>query len=255
MPLECDLTIAAGYTSQAQIARVLSESWFAQNGYCLSCASDQLTQTTANSKASDFVCPSCAERYELKSFRTEPTRRLVDGAYDALISRIRTGSVPTLLLMERSERWKIQSLTAIHHLFLTPEVVEKRKPLSPIARRAGWIGCNIRLDLIGSDARIPLVKAGLLLDREQSRGHFRKFQRLKDVPPRMRGWTTLTLKILRKLRSTKFSLREVYEFEADFAARYPDNRNIRPKIRQQLQVLRDLGLVEFKGSGQYQLLI
>ncbi len=35
---------------------------------------------------------------------------------------------------------------------------------------------------------------------------------------------------------------------------YPNNKNVRPKIRQQLQVLRDLGLIEFEGQGKYTLL-
>ena len=33
--------------------------------------------------------------------------------------------------------------------------------------------------------------------------------------------------------------------------KYPWNHNIRPKIRQQLQVLRDRGLISFLGNGQY----
>jgi len=31
------------------------------------------------------------------------------------------------------------------------------------------------------------------------------------------------------------------------------NHNIRPKIRQQLQILRDLGFLEFLGDGSYRL--
>ena len=34
-------------------------------------------------------------------------------------------------------------------------------------------------------------------------------------------------------------------------ARHPQNNNIRPKIRQQLQVLRDKGVIEFLGRGLY----
>ena len=181
MLLECDLSLAEGYTSQTQIARVLSEGWLRRNGYCLSCESDQLIPTAANSKASDFVCPDCAERYELKAFRSEPTKRLVDGAYDALISRIRAGSVPTLMLMGRSDQWCPQALTAVHHSFLTPDVIEKRNPLSPKARRAGWVGCNIHLDLLGVDARISIINSGIPADRKTVRERFRMFQRSKDI--------------------------------------------------------------------------
>ena len=34
-------------------------------------------------------------------------------------------------------------------------------------------------------------------------------------------------------------------------AKYPLNRNVRAKIRQQLQILRDKGLVRFVGRGRY----
>ena len=39
MNLHCDLTLAAAYASPSQRARVLSESWFLQNAYCLACDS------------------------------------------------------------------------------------------------------------------------------------------------------------------------------------------------------------------------
>jgi type II restriction enzyme len=44
---------------------------------------------------------------------------------------------------------------------------------------------------------------------------------------------------------------EVYAFEERLAALHPRNRHIRPKIRQQLQVLRDRGVVEFLERGRY----
>jgi Dam-replacing HTH domain len=40
-------------------------------------------------------------------------------------------------------------------------------------------------------------------------------------------------------------------FEPRLAALYPGNNNVRPKIRQQLQVLRDRGWLEFLGRGRY----
>jgi type II restriction enzyme len=255
MFLDCDVSAAAGYTSQLQVSRVLSERWFQCNGYCLSCDSDHLRQTPANTKASDFVCEACDERYELKTFRSRPAKRLVDGAYSALMSRIQSGSVPTLMLLERNESWQIQALTAIHHLFLTKEVVEERKPLSPTARRAGWTGCNIRLDLIAADAQIQVVRGRSPADPQTVRARFQQFNRLKDIQPSSRGWVTLTLRIIRGLRQQEFSIGELYAAEPVFSAAYPDNNNIRAKIRQQLQVLRDLGYLEFCGRGVYKLLI
>ena len=52
----------------------------------------------------------------------------------------------------------------------------------------------------------------------------------------------------------EFTLSDIYAFEHTLSALHPDNNNVRPKIRQQLQVLRDAGLVRFLGSGVYQML-
>ncbi len=255
MFLDCDISAAAGYTSQPQISRVLSEKWFKENGYCLSCDNDGLSQTPANTKASDFVCGQCSESYELKAFKVRPARTLVDGAYNALMSSILSGSVPTLMLLERNDKWQIQGLTAVHRLFLTPGVVEKRRPLSLTARRAGWVGCNIRLDLIAPDALIQVVNLRNETDKEFVRERFQKLNRLRAIPLSSRGWATLTLRVIRSLNRSEFLLEEIYAQEPLFAAFYPRNNNIRAKIRQQLQVLRDLGYLEFRGSGKYLLII
>jgi type II restriction enzyme len=50
-----------------------------------------------------------------------------------------------------------------------------------------------------------------------------------------------------------FTLVDVYERADDLAKLHPKNAHVRDKIRQQLQVLRDLGLLEFLGTGSYRL--
>ncbi|HEV2177772.1 MAG TPA: hypothetical protein VGW33_11315 [Terriglobia bacterium] len=65
-----------------------------------------------------------------------------------------------------------------------------------------------------------------------------------------RGFTGV-LNVVRSLGQAEFSLAEVCA-QADALARlHPHNRHVRDKIRQQLQQLRDLGLVEFLGTGKY----
>ena len=159
------------------------------------------------------------------------------------------------MLLERSAAWDIRSLTAVHGSFLTPSVIVPRKPLSPDARRAGWVGCNIRLDLIAADAQIEVVKNGLANEREVVRAAFRQFNRLGELDLAARGWATLTLRVIRSLDVSEFVLDDLYRREALFLRVYPANRNVRAKIRQQLQVLRDLKYLEFCGRGTYQLLV
>ena len=77
MQLTCDLDIANAYTSAAQRARVISESWFAANVYCLACDEEALIRSKPNTQATDFSCGSCGHRYELKTFRRRPGKSLV----------------------------------------------------------------------------------------------------------------------------------------------------------------------------------
>ena len=159
------------------------------------------------------------------------------------------------MLLERDKAWDVRSLTAVHGSFITPSVIVQRKPLSPTARRAGWVGCNIRLDLIALDAQIPIIRDGKPSKPEVARAAFRQFNRLGNLSLTARGWATLTLRVVRSLDKSTFSLDELYRREMHFSSVYPENRNVRAKIRQQLQVLRDMGYLEFCGRGTYRLLI
>ena len=254
MQLEYDQSVATAYKSSSQQARVISESWFSENCYCLACDSDRLVRSAANTRALDFSCDFCGHGYELKTFVRRPTKSLVDGAFASLIGRINSNSAPTLCLLERNHSWQIKSLTAIHSCFLTAWVVEKRPPLGEHARRAGWVGCVIRLDRIPYDGEIAVVKGGACLPKAVVRNEFRRFLPLETLAPERRGWATLTLSIVRTIGKARFSLADLYERESEFAAIYPGNRHIRPKIRQQLQVLHDLGVLSFEGSGSYRIL-
>ncbi|MGN1347846.1 MAG: hypothetical protein ACI4VI_02775 [Acutalibacteraceae bacterium] len=44
----------------------------------------------------------------------------------------------------------------------------------------------------------------------------------------------------------------MYSFESELKIKHPKNNNIKPKIRQQLQFLRDRGFIEFLGNGKYE---
>jgi type II restriction enzyme len=56
-----------------------------------------------------------------------------------------------------------------------------------------------------------------------------------------------------KIKNKEFSLDEVYAFEEVLKAKHPANNNVRAKIRQQLQYLRDKGVIEFLGRGRYRM--
>jgi type II restriction enzyme len=45
----------------------------------------------------------------------------------------------------------------------------------------------------------------------------------------------------------------MYVFEEELRKKYPNNNFIKDKLRQQLQILRDRGYLEFVGRGIYRL--
>ena len=242
------------YTSKSQLARVMTESWMASNGYCLACDSERILPTLANTQARDFECRDCGHPYELKSASRPFGMKIVDGAYASMIRRIEDGSVSTFLLLRYSPSSTVTDLVAIHHSLITREVIQERKPLSPSARRAGWIGCNILLGGIPPEGRITIIENNISVPRASSRALFGATERLGKQPIGNRSWSRALLNCLHQLPTPRFTLEQTYRFEGELSLQYPENKNVRPKIRQQLQVLRDAGLVIFEGRGTYRLI-
>jgi len=60
------------------------------------------------------------------------------------------------------------------------------------------------------------------------------------------GWSKL---VYDRLPKGVFATSDIYSFEDEFAAVYPENENIKAKIRQQLQYLRDVGLLDHVERG------
>ncbi|MBK5913275.1 hypothetical protein [Rhodocyclus purpureus] len=50
------------------------------------------------------------------------------------------------------------------------------------------------------------------------------------------------------------SLSDLYSLEEKARAIFPGNNNVKPKLRQQLQRLRDLGWLSFEGNARYKII-
>jgi type II restriction enzyme len=253
MNLQCRIDLASGYRAGSQIARVLSEEWCTRELYCPACDCDQLSPSKPNSPAVDFMCAKCEQLFQLKSLKGWNSRKIVDAGYEAMLRAIRADRTPNLLVLQYSSTWLIQNLLLIPRVFFSESVIEKRNPLGPQARRAGWVGCNILLSQIPADGKIAIVSAGVPVLKQHVREEFCRVKRLADIPPSLRSWTLDVLNAVRRLGKARFSLQELYDFEPELKALHPQNQNVRPKIRQQLQVLRDLGLLDFISPGNYRI--
>ncbi len=251
MNLQCTIDLASKYKSGSQIARVLSEDWCTRELYCPACDSDRLTGSRPNTPAVDFECAKCGQPFQLKSLRHWNPKKVVDAGNEAMLRAIRADRTPNLLLLHYSKTWMVQNLLLVPRMFFTESVVEKRKPLGPDARRTGWIGCNILLGEIPLDGKISMISAGVPVRKRFVREEFSRVKQLAEIPPSLRGWTLDVLRAVRQLGQPEFTLQEMYAFEPQLKALHPSNQNVRPKIRQQLQVLRDFGLIRFGAKGNY----
>jgi type II restriction enzyme len=254
MDLACNPAIAGEYRSRSRIAGIITEEWCGRSLYCAACDSDRLQTSPTNTKAIDFFCAACDETYQVKSLRTPIGYRILDSAYGAMVAAIRSDSVPNLMVLRYTPEWSISDLLLVPRFFFTESIIEKRKPLAPTARRAGWVGCNILLGEVPETGRIHLVKDGSAEEPSHVRRQYEKMSGLADVKPELRGWTLDTLRVVERLGRTRFTLDEVYAFDTELKTLHPRNDHVRPKIRQQLQVLRDLGKLRFLEPGRYELI-
>lgn len=110
------------------------------------------------------------------------------------------------------------------------------------------------LQTIPRPGKIALVENGTIRPQEEVRQDWQKTRFLHEqMSATARGWLLHTMRCVERIGKSDFTLAEMYEFEAELTAIYPSNRHIRQKIRQQLQVLRDRGYLQFQGNGRYRI--
>jgi type II restriction enzyme len=242
------------YKNASQRARVGTESWGAENFFCPACESPYLKPTPQGTAAVDYFCPSCDSPFQLKSQSKPFGSKIVDAAYSEMKRAILEDRTPNLYVMHYDlSAWSVQNVILVPRFAFTLSAIEKRPPLAATARRAGWVGCNIILDKIPVLARIPVVEQGKAQSRQFVRNAYQRLRPLEKLKVEKRGWTLDVLRVVQSLKKKEFSLQDVYAHADALAKLHPSNRHVRDKIRQQLQVLRDLGLLTFLGDASYRL--
>jgi type II restriction enzyme len=131
----------------------------------------------------------------------------------------------------------------------------------------------------GNQSRLTSA-ATVIVSPEEVRAQFRRVKPLIDIPITQRGWTLDVLNAIRRLvdsrrrgnesfiknrknvglltssptgETKEFTTADAYAFARELEQLHPDNRHVRDKIRQQLQVLRDLGWLLHIGRGEWRL--
>jgi type II restriction enzyme len=288
-------------------------------------------------KASDYKCPDCDFWFQLKSKKSPIGKSIRDGAYAAMMEAIREDRAPSYFFLQyeicRSRReeaqtssqefqmeppdvgaygsggepaiWLVRNLLLVPSFAFPPSAIIKCPPLSPTARRAGWVGCNFDLSRIPAEARIEIVSTRrrrgdesqteksaignrqseisqrlltssptVIIPPSEVREQFKRVKPLKDISIAERGWTLDVLNIVRRVSDSRrrgdeslikasgqslltsaptFTNEDIYAFARELEQLHPDNRHVRDKIRQQLQVLRDAKLLIHVSSGLWRL--
>lgn len=137
--------------------------------------------------------------------------------------------------------------------FFVRDIIEERKPLGQTAQRAGWIGSHILLNRIPQSGKIYLVRDGLVESKTAVLRQWKRTLFLRDQSQAARGWLIEVMKCVEAIGKPEFQIEDVYAFEKQLSGLYPGNRNVKPKIRQQLQFLRDRGYLDFVSRGYYRL--
>ncbi|MGT2712238.1 DpnI domain-containing protein [Streptococcus oriscaviae] len=251
MKLEFNTHLIGNYKSKSQIARVLTENWVEDNGYCPSCGCKPLLSFANNQPVADFFCQVCKEEYELKSKKGKLSTTINDGAYSTMLERISAENNPNFFFLTYTATYQVQNFLVLPKHFVTPDIIIKRKPLAPTARRAGWVGCTIDLSKVSSKGKVFLIRDGQCREPEHVARDFNQTLFLRDKTPETKGWLLTTLNCLDKIPEKEFHLEALYAFEPVLRSRYPNNHHIKDKLRQQLQILRDKGFIEFLGRGWY----
>lgn len=254
MNFSFDLSLVKGYKSPPQIARVLTESWVNSQLYCPHCGYPHLSHFKNNLPVQDFYCKNCNHIYELKSKKGAFGSVIVDGAYETMMEKITARCNPDFLFMNymiTPTSGEVTDLFLVPKHFFVPSVIEMRKPLSSKAKRAGWIGCNILINQIPEQGRIPIITDKVAANINETISLVKQAERLNNETLDANGWLFDILNCVNLISKSEFTLSDIYEFEKDLQLMHPNNHNIQAKIRQQLQHLRDACYIEFLGNGHY----
>jgi type II restriction enzyme len=254
MELVLPVEIAKLYSSNSQRIRIMTEYWVGNTIFCPNCGS-KLTNFRNNSPVADFYCGKCSEEYELKSKNGNMGNTIVDGAYSTMIERLVSNNNPNFFFLTYNKSsFEISNFLSIPKYFFVPNIIQKRKALSPTARRAGWIGCNIVISSIPEFGKIFYIQNGIARSKEEVLEKWNKTEFIKSTQNiEAKGWLLDVLVCVEKIKKAEFSLDDVYAFEAYLKAKHPLNNNVKAKLRQQLQLLRDKGVIEFVGRGRYRM--
>ena len=96
----------------------------------------------------------------LKASMEKIPLKVNDGAYESMIKRILDTNNPHFFFLGYDQHYCVINCFAVPNYLYQPSCIEKRKPFALTAKRAGWVGCFIKLDQIPKIDKINLIENG-----------------------------------------------------------------------------------------------
>jgi Dam-replacing family len=129
---------------------------------CPKCKRERtLRRLPVNFRCADIICDFCGYLAQVKTTKHAdvgtPPRSLMGSAWAPQKERMDAGIYfPLFIVVANPDR----SAHAVYYLpadLQHPQMFQQRQPLRPTARRAGWVGYTLRLDLPGGHRPIRLI--------------------------------------------------------------------------------------------------
>jgi type II restriction enzyme len=220
--------------------------------YCPNCGVAKINPFPNNSPVADFFCASCKEEFELKSQKSVFRTKVLDGAFRTKCDRLAASNNPSLFLLNYDRKQ-----LSVVNLMVVPKHFRSRNHRRTEALKAN--GAARRLDRLIYLAQVPtsgkifIVRDGQPAPKENVLAQWKKTLFLRNEGLEARGWLIEVMKCVEAIGRLEFDIDDIYAFESHLGRLYPGNQNVKPKIRQQLQYLRDRGYLDFVSRGRYRL--
>ena len=106
------------------------------------------------------------------------------------------------------------------------------------------------LKSIPESGKIFYIKNGKNEDKNQVLENWQKTLFLREEKEiAAKGWLLDIMRCVENIGKKDFVLDDIYAFEKELSKLHPENKHIKDKMRQQLQVLRDKEYLDFVDKG------
>ena len=234
---------------------MLTEFWTANNIFCPICWS-ALVQHKIDKPVNDLFCRDCKADFELKSSKGNLWKTIPWWAYDIMMKEMANNPMH-LFILKYAKDYTIKNFLVVPKYFFIPEIIQKRNT-SKVKQKNWkirlWTWWNILFDKIPESWKIHYISNWTYKTRTEILKEWEKVKFLEKEKSSSKGWIFDIMICIEKLNKREFTLQDIYAFENELKLKHPKNNNIKPKIRQQLQFLRNKKYLEFIEKWKYKVL-